>query len=53
MAEPLAMQHTDGDEFSTELIFLNTIAFERSGGVAVTGFTVSNGRTKGVRFGKM
>ncbi len=53
MAEPLAMQHTDGDEFSTELIFLNTIAFERSGGGAVTGFTVSNGRTKGVRFGKM
>ena len=53
MAEPLAMQHTDGDEFSTELIFLNTIAFERSGSGAVTGFTVSNGRTKGVRFGKM
>lgn len=53
MAEPLAMRHTDGDEFSTELIFLNTIAFERSGGGAVTGFTVSNGRTKGVRFGKM
>ncbi len=53
MSEPLAMQHTDGDEFSTELIFLNTIAFERSGGGAVTGFTVSNGRTKGVRFGKM
>ena len=53
MAEPLAMQHTDGDEFSTELIFLNTIAFERSGAGAVTGFTVSNGRTKGVRFGKM
>jgi len=53
MAEPLAMQHTDGDEFSTELIFLNTIAFERSGGGAVTAFTVSNGRTKGVRFGKM
>ena len=53
MAEPLAMQHTDGDQFSTEVIFLNTIAFERSGGGAVTGFTVSNGRTKGVRFGKM
>ncbi|MDE2981476.1 MAG: serine hydrolase [Gemmatimonadota bacterium] len=53
MSEPLAMQHTDGDEFSTEVIFLNTIAFERSGGGAVTGFTVSNGRTKGVRFRKM
>lgn len=53
MSEPLAMQHTDGDEFSTEVIFLNTIAFERSRGGAVTGFTVSNGRTKGVRFGKM
>ncbi|MDE2805607.1 MAG: serine hydrolase [Gemmatimonadota bacterium] len=53
MAEPLAMQHTDGDEFSTEVIFLNTIAFERAGSGAVTGFTVSNGRTKGVRFGKM
>ena len=53
MAEPLAMQHTDGDEFSTEVIFLNTIAFERAGSGAVTGFTVSNGRTKGVRFGRM
>lgn len=53
MSEPLAMQHTDDDEFSTEVIFLNTIAFERSGGGAVTGFTVSNGRTKGVRFGRM
>ncbi|MCY4397838.1 MAG: serine hydrolase [Gemmatimonadetes bacterium] len=53
MAEPLAMQHTDGDEFSTAVIYLNTIAFERSVAGSVTGFTVSNGRTKGVRFGKM
>ena len=53
MTEPLAMQHTDGDEFSTAVIFLNTIAFERSGAGSVTGFTVSNGRTQGVWFGKM
>ena len=53
MAEPLAMQHTDGDEFSTDLVFLNTIAFERTGSGGVTGFTVSNGRTRGVRFGRM
>ena len=53
MAEPLAMQHTDGDEFSTDLVFLNTIAFQRGAGGSVTGFTVANGRTRGVLFEKM
>jgi len=53
MSEPLAMQHSDGDEFSTELVFLNSIAFQRAGGGSVTGFTVSNGRTRGVLFTKM
>ena len=53
MPEALPMQHTDGDEFSTDLIYLNTIAFERGGDGAVTGFTVSNGRTKGVLFRRM
>jgi hypothetical protein len=53
MAEPLAMQHTDGDEFSTAVVFLNTIAFQRGAGGGVTGFTVANGRTRGVLFGKM
>ena len=53
MAEPLAMQHTDGDEFSTAVVFLNTIAFQRGPNGAVTGFTVANGRTRGVLFEKM
>ena len=53
MAEPLTLRHTGGGSFSSPVVFLNTIAFERDGNGRVNGFTVSNGRTKGVRFGKM
>ena len=53
MAEPLTLRHTGGGSFSSSVVFLNTIAFERTGNGRVTGFTVSNGRTKGIRFGKM
>ena len=53
MAEPLTLRHTGGGTFSSSVVFLNTIAFERTGNDGVTGFTVSNGRTKGVWFRKM
>ncbi len=53
MADPLTLRHTGGGNFSSSVVFLNTIAFERAGNDGVTGFTVSNGRTKGVWFRKM
>ena len=53
MADPLTLRHTGGDDFSSSVVFLNTIAFERAGNGRITGFTVSNGRTKGVWFQKM
>ncbi len=53
MADPLTLRHTGGDDFSSSVVFLNTIAFERAGNGRITGFTVSNGRTKGIWFRKM
>ena len=53
MAEPLPLRHSEGDNFSSSVVFLNTIAFERAGNGRITGFAVSNGRTKGVWFQKM
>ena len=50
--EPLPLRHTGGDDFSSSVIFLNTIAFQRAGNGRVTGFNVSNGRTQGVWFRK-
>lgn len=52
-AEPLPLRHTGGDDFSASVVFLNTIAFQRAGNGRITGFTVSNGRTRGVLFRKM
>lgn len=52
-AEPLPLRHTGGDDFSGSVVFLNTIAFQRAGNGRITGFTVSNGRTRGVLFRKM
>lgn len=51
-AEPLPLRHTGGDDFSASVVFLNTIAFQRAGNGRITGFTVSNGRTRGVLFRK-
>ncbi len=50
---PMALTHRDGDEFSSEFTFLATVAFQRAGNGRVTGFTASNGRTKGVWFRRM
>ncbi len=50
--EPLPLRPRSGDEFSTTSIFLTTIAFQRAGNGRITGFTASNGRTKGVWFRK-
>lgn len=51
--EPVALRHREGDEFTTEVIFLATIEFERDADGRVTGLRVSNGRTRGVWFAKM
>lgn len=48
--EPATLSHREGEEFSSSQTFLATIVFERAGNGRVRGFTVSNGRTKGVRF---
>ena len=39
-----------GDAFSAAVTHLNEIAFERASDGGVTGFRVSNGRTRGVWF---
>ncbi len=49
---PQSLTHVSGEHFSAEVFHLNEIAFQRAAG-AVTGFTVSNGRTRGVLFRKM
>ncbi len=50
---PQPLRHVTGDNFSAEVFHLNEIAFQRAESGAVTGFTVSNGRTRGVWFAKM
>ena len=50
---PQPLNHVSGDNFSAEEFHLNEIAFERAENGSVTGFTVSNGRTRGVLFEKM
>ena len=50
---PQPLSHVSGDNFSAEEFHLNEIAFQRAGDGGVTGFTVSNGRTRGVLFEKM
>ena len=46
---PLELNHQEGDNFSGPSLF-TTVAFQRAGNGTITGFTVSNGRTKGVLF---
>ena len=50
---PQSLTQVSGDNFSAEEFHLNEIAFQRAGSGGVTGFTVSNGRTRGVLFEKM
>ncbi len=50
---PQSLTQVTGDNFSADEFHLNEIAFRRAGNGSVTGFTVSNGRTRGVLFGKM
>ena len=50
---PQSLTQVSGDTFSAEEFHLNEIAFQRAGSGGVTGFTVSNGRTRGVLFEKM
>lgn len=51
--EPIPLRHRADDEFSASVFFLATVAFQRSGNGSVTGFTASNGRTKGVWFRRL
>ena len=50
---PQPLSPVSGDSFSAEVFHLNEVAFERAANGRVTGFTVSNGRTRGVLFAKM
>ena len=50
--EPVALRHRAGDQFATDVVFLATIEFERDEDGQVTGLRVSNGRTRGVWFGR-
>jgi hypothetical protein len=45
----ISLEHTSGTEFSGSFPYGN-VAFQRAGNGSVTGFTVGNGRTKGVLF---
>ncbi len=47
---PQPLSHVGGDAFSAAVTHLNEIAFERASDGGVTGFRVSNGRTRGVWF---
>ena len=51
--EPMPLRHRSGDEFSASVFFLATVAFQRAGNGSVTGFSASNGRTKGVWFRRL
>ena len=50
--EPVELRHREADDFSTPVIFLASVEFERDDAGRITGFRVSNGRTRGVWFGK-
>ncbi len=50
---PQPLSQVTGDSFSAEVFHLNEIAFQRADNGSVTGFTVSNGRTRGVLFERM
>lgn len=48
--EPIELSPVEEDTFSGDVFFIGEVAFMRGPDGAVTGFTVSNGRTKGVQF---
>jgi len=48
--EPFPLRHREGDMFTGEQFFFGDVAFHRAGNGTVTGFTASNGRTRGVWF---
>ena len=50
---PISLTHRSGDDFSGSAFFVATISFERDASGGITGFTVDNVRTKGVRFSKV
>ena len=51
--EPLPLSHRSEDDFSAPNLFFAELAFQRGADGRVTGFSASNGRTKGVWFHKM
>jgi len=48
--EPITLEHSEGTTFTSDAFFLASLEFRRSGSGQVTGFTVSNGRTRDVWF---
>ena len=50
--QSVELSHTSGDDFSGSAFFMASVSFRRAGNGDVTGFEVSNGRTKGVWFRK-
>lgn len=48
--EPIPLNHLEVDQFTGSAFFLSTVTFKRAGNGRITGFMVSNGRTKSVWF---
>lgn len=53
LMEDISLTPAEEDSFSGSVYFINELKFERDSNGKVLGFNVSNGRTKGVKFGKM
>lgn len=51
--DTVTLEHATGDSFKGSHMLLSSVEFERRFDGAVSGFTVSNGRTRGVRFVKL
>ena len=51
--EDIELTPVEEDSFSGDAFFIGEMKFLRDEAGNVTGFTVSNGRTRGIRFGKV
>lgn len=51
--EDIELTPVEEDSFSGDIYFIGEMEFLRDDAGNVTGFTVSNGRTRGIRFGKV
>ena len=51
--EPIELSPVEEDNFTGDVFFMGEVTFIRGADGAVIGFTVSNGRTKGVQFDRL